>query len=388
MKTKLRLIVISYLILALLISACGQQAQDVPPTSSETGSGQQVAEQATAAPANDVSPSETVQTEVDLSNWGQSSLAVFSADGSLFAVYGDGIHVYDSVSLQQISYIPEAYVVLDIAFSADNKIISAAYYDGTQNVYGVQQFDLATSAEISSSEVLSRGENYQQLTLGTLSPDGKTFALYDDIEGVLTLWDTASSQELHSLNIYAYCLAFSPDGQMLAIGDFKGTSTYEMTLWDVSSGTETRSIDMLKSFKSVEGMRVAFSAEGRVLAVAATHDYVLDNSFTVTLIDLVSGDELVSFDVSVVPSMAGNPLFTMAFSNDGSKLASGSATAIKIWDTASGEEFLAIEYAVENNSYAKYELMFSPDDTKLISSSEWNYQVIMWDVATGEKLAP
>lgn len=182
MKTKLRLIVISYLVLGLLISACAQQDQGPPETSSD----QQAAEQATALPASEAS--ETAPVEVDLSNWGQSSLAVYSADGSLLAVSAsyDGIYVYDSLSLQQISYIPEAYDILDIAFSADSKFISVAYLDSSQNAYGVQQVELATNAEISNSVVLARGDNYQQLTLGSLSPDGNTFALYDDVEGVLT----------------------------------------------------------------------------------------------------------------------------------------------------------------------------------------------------------
>ncbi len=380
---------ISCLTFGLLISACGQREQGATlATSSETSLDQPVSEQGTTTPAGEVEPPESAQVEVDLSTWNLSDLAVFSADGSLLAVDSKEIYIYDSESLQQISHIPETFSILDMAFSLDGKFISVAYLDSDENAYHVQQFDLTTNTEISNLVVLPLGDNYQDSFWGSLSPDGKTLALYDDVEAILKLWDVASGEELHSLSIYAYCLAFSPDGNTLAIGDFNGTNTFEMTLWDVSSGEETRSIDMLKSFKSVEGMQVAFSADGHILAVAATHDYVLDDSFTVTLIDLVSGEELVSFDVPVVPSMAGNPLFTMAFSNDGSRLASGSATAIKIWDTTSGKELRAIEYAVENNSYANYGLTFSPDDSKLISFSEWNDQVIMWDVATGEQLAP
>jgi WD40 repeat protein len=86
--------------------------------------------------------------------------------------------------------------------------------------------------------------------------------------------------------------------------------------------------------------------------------------------------------------MAGDPLFALAFSNDGKLLATGSATEIKIWETASPQLVQTIDYAVENNSYARYDLLFTPDNTKLMSSSEWNYQVILWDVSTGEQLAP
>ena len=66
--------------------------------------------------------------------------------------------------------------------------------------------------------------------------------------------------------------------------------------------------------------------------------------------------------------MSGNPLFALAFSNDGELLASGSATEIKIWDTASAQELQSIEYPVENNAYAQYFLIFTPDDSKIVSA--------------------
>jgi WD40 repeat protein len=372
------------ILLASLFSACAS-APDLSAADTASGLDQPAAEQATALPTSEAEPSETAPVEVDLSSWNLADMAVFSADGSLLAVDSDEIYIYDSVSLQQISHIPETFSILDMAFSADGKVISVAYRDYDVNAFRVQLFDLTNNTEISNLVVLPLRDGYQESIWGLLSPDGKTLALHDFIDGILKLWDVASGEPLHELTIRASCLAFSPDGRTLAICD-EGTNS--MMLWDVSSGKEIRSFDMLKSNQNIESMNVAFSADGNVLAVAATYDYVLDDSFTVTLIDLSSGGELVSFDVPVAASMSGNPLFAMAFSNDGSMLASGSAAGIKIWDTASGEELLTIEYAVENNSFAQYELAFWPDDTKLIFSSEWNDQVIMWDVATGEKLAP
>jgi WD40 repeat protein len=399
MFAKKHLILFPVLALVLAVSACGQAqgATDLP----ETNAGQQVAIEATDLPTGESMPNETVEAEVDLSDWSQSSLATFSSDNSLLAVYGLGITVYDSASLQQITHlIPDENIsILDLAFSLDNKSISAAYNDGIQNIYGVQTFDLSTNSEVNDVVVLSRGDNYQPLDIVTLSPDGKTLALFDAVEGILTLWDVASGEQLHNLNKYAFCLAFSPASNTLAICDYSSFK-YEMNFLDLTSGNEVRSIDMLKLYngptrvgESVGGsaiynMRVAFSADGNILAVAALYNYVNAGNFSVTLIDLGNGNELVNFDVPISISMSGNPLFALAFSNDGKLLASGSATEIKIWDTASAQLVQTIDYAVENNSYARYDLLFTPDNTKLISSSEWNYQVILWDVSTGEQLAP
>ena len=400
MFAKKHLILFPVLAMVLAVSACGQAqgATGLP----ETNTGQQVLEEATALLSSEALSTEAVEAEADLSSWGQSSLATFSSDNSLLAVYGSGITIYDSASFQQIAHlIPDENInILDLGFSLDNGSISAAYHDGFQNTYGVQTFDLITNSQVNDVVVLSRGDNFQPLYMVKLSPDGKTLAIYDDVEAILTLWDAVSGDELHSLNLYVYSLAFSPDGRTLAIGDFTGTNTYEMSLWDISSGEQTRSIDMLELYNgparvgesvggsTVVNMRVAFSADGNILVVAALYDYVNAGTYSVTLIDLGNGNELVNFDVSVSPDMAGDPLFALAFSNDGKLLATGSATEIKIWETASPQLVQTIDYAVENNSYARYDLLFTPDNTKLMSSSEWNYQVILWDVSTGEQLAP
>jgi WD40 repeat protein len=400
MKTKLLFTVISYLILSLFISACAQQNQGTPEsTSSETGWDQQDTVE-TTLPAEEVLPTKTVEVELDLSTWSQSSLPVYSSDGSLLAVYGGGIDLYDPASLQQISNIPvtdfgqlsqeEDVLIIDIAFSADSNFISMAYWDISQTLYGVQQLDLATNATTNNSIVLSRADNFapnQGPHLAMLSPDGETFAIYFKADSVLKLWDVAAGGELHNINISPYDAAFSPDGTTLAIGDATGFQP-KVTLWDLSSGNKIRSFDLFKSNNYVYNMKVAYSPDGGVVAVASLYDFPASDIYSMLLIDLDSGNELVSFEVPVIPSMGGNPLFTLAFSNDGKLLATGSAIGIKIWDTTTGEELISIEYAVEKYSFAEYELTFSPDDTKLISASGWNRLMIMWDVATGEKLAP
>ena len=69
------------------------------------------------------------------------------------------------------------------------------------------------------------------------------------------------------------------------------------------------------------------------------------------------------------------------FSNDGTKVAVASDTALTIWNTATGKIHLKLKHAGD----AVRMTAFSPDD-KYILSGNWRNETIIWDVATGRQV--
>ena len=91
------------------------------------------------------------------------------------------------------------------------------------------------------------------------SPDGQTLAVGDD-GGHVGLWDTSSGQRTATLaeGSPVDSVAFSPNGQTLAVGDYGG----HVGLWDTGTGRRTATL--------AEGstvLSVAFSPNGQTLAV-------------------------------------------------------------------------------------------------------------------------
>ena len=114
---------------------------------------------------------------------------------------------------------------------------------------------------------------------------------------------------------------------------------------------------------------VAFSPDGTRLASGSLGG-------TVRLWDVATGDELRWFTGHT------DDVHSVAFSPDGTRLASGSNDGtVRLWDVATGNELRRFTGHTDwVNSVA-----FSPDGTRLASGS-WDETVRLWDVATGDEL--
>ena len=194
------------------------------------------------------------------------------------------------------------------------------------------------------------------------SPDGQRLAVASGI-GVW-LYDVATSRELALLTEHTgvNAVAFSPDGTTIA----SGSNTVK--LWDVATGENIATLE-----GHTRGVNaVAFSPNGRTLASAAGY-----------------GDEtIILWDVSThmnIATLEGHTssISSVAFSPDGTTIASGSIdNTVKLWDVSTSANIATLE----EHGYRVNSVVFSPDG-KILASGSDNGIFKLWDVATRESIA-
>ena len=153
-----------------------------------------------------------------------------------------------------------------IAMSPDDKIIASSSRDKT-----IRLWDVETGTH---QRVLTEEAGYTDNL--TFSPDGKILAGIR--AGNISLWDVHSAVQLNTITKDSdradyTCIAFGPDGKVLA----SGAENKTIRLWDVKSGT------LLHTFIEFDDRRyipryattLAFSSDGSTLASASNNGTIL-----------------------------------------------------------------------------------------------------------------
>jgi hypothetical protein len=194
------------------------------------------------------------------------------------------------------------------------------------------------------------------------SPDGK-YALSDSFSSI-TLWDIASGTEIRSLKGHSNQVTtavFSPDGKYVLSGSNDKTAK----LWDVAAGRE------IKTFTghSDEVKSVSFSPDGK-FALTGSIDK------TLKLWDINEGKELRAF--------TGHKgyVWSVGFSPDGKYALSGSwDNTLKLWDVATGREIRTFKGHFGSVSPVAY----SPNGKYALSGGH-DGLTILWEIATGREI--
>jgi WD40 repeat protein len=157
-------------------------------------------------------------------------------------------------------------------------------------------------------------------------------------------------------------LAFSPDGSELAASGY-----HEITIWNSATGTLVRRIKNVAQ----RTLCLAYHPNGKLLAAASGTPGRIGE---VKLFDAASG--------ALVRSVATSPdsMLAVAFSPDGSKLAAGgSDNAIRIFDAATGK----LERLIEQHADWVTALAFSHSG-ELLASASRDKSARIYDTESGE----
>ncbi|HEV3258702.1 MAG TPA: WD40 repeat domain-containing protein [Gemmataceae bacterium] len=255
------------------------------------------------------------------------------------------------------------------------------------------------------------------------SPDGKTLATSG--HGSVCLWDWVSGKELPRLpaaNVGT--VAFSADSKLLATA----SDREKIRLWDIEKTKEVGTLEVRRKTPMIYRSALSFAEGGKVLVYAGDDGVVQGwevqtgkerlffklpkHDDIISAVAMAPGGKIVAYavrsqnrglrgpvvegtkagPVCLVDTATGKerhrlsnhkqPIWSLAFSPDGTLLASASTTEAPIlWEVATGKFLRRLQGKEHDPQF----LTFSPDGRILASGDSWN-KLRLWDVATGKQL--
>lgn len=272
--------------------------------------------------------------------------------------------VIPAITAALVTYKGHSGPVIGAAWSPDGKQIASCGNDGT-----VQVWDAATGRRIWQAQVA------QYVFALAWSPDGTHIAGGGSggTDSIVVL-DATTGHKLAAFGDqsgFIEGLAWSPDGKHIASGSADAT----VTVWNVSN---LNAPVLTYNGHSDAVAHVAWSPDGTRIASASADG-------TVQVWDAKSGSTLLKYQGNA------EPVWSVAWSPDGKDIASGTGAAgnnapvtanntVKVWNATTGQTILTLPDA-HGQSYA---LAWSPDGTRLATSD--GKLVRVWDAASGKPL--
>lgn len=205
-------------------------------------------------------------------------------------------------------------------------------------------------------------ETFSNVLCVAFSPDGELLAKSDD-RGWIGLWQVATGKQLafQAHSEWSFSVAFSPDGVILSTASLDGS----IKLWDAATGEHLGTLSLHTRGVSA----IAFSPTDRSLLASSSADQ------TINLIDWQTGTcrHCLTGHQGIVRAIA--------WAADGTTIASASLDGtVKLWDATTGNclHTLATDASVHAVVFVS---------TTRLASAGSDGHISLWDVTLGNRVA-
>jgi WD40 repeat protein len=262
----------------------------------------------------------------------------FSPDSAVLAAADDrSVHLLDGTTGKELKAWEFPALergggrsfVQSLTFSADGKVL----YCGTRKGQ-ILRWSVPEAAALPAMPDEATPEAFGLMVAVTEifpSPDGRSVVSISPVSGLIRRWDTATAKEVSLPDGFSgkVCTRLSPDGRLIATGDYDGM----IKVFGAATGRPSRTLRRV----GPAVISIGWSPDGKRLAAAQAND-------TTCLWDVFAGQEVrVSgrakswdFAAAATNEEAGYPSAQPAFSPDGRQLLT-SHYGLCLWDLATGK---------------------------------------------------